>query len=97
MLESKVAVVYGAGSIGSAVTKAFAAAGARVYLASRTQAPLDALAGAIRTSGGEVHTAIVDALDPTSVREHADRVAAEAGRIDIWFNLIGHGDVHSIR
>jgi 3-oxoacyl-[acyl-carrier protein] reductase len=42
MLESKVAVVYGAGSIGSAVTKAFAAAGARVYLASRTQAPLDA-------------------------------------------------------
>jgi hypothetical protein len=24
-------------------------------------------------------------------------VAAEAGRIDICFNLIGHGDVHSIR
>jgi len=42
----------------------------------------------------EVHTATVDALDPASVREHADRVADQAGRIDICFNLIGHGDVH---
>ena len=25
---------------------------------------------------------------------HADRVAADAGHIDICFNLIGHGDVH---
>jgi 3-oxoacyl-[acyl-carrier protein] reductase len=28
------------------------------------------------------------------LRDHADRVAAEAGRIDICFNLVGHGDVH---
>jgi 3-oxoacyl-[acyl-carrier protein] reductase len=94
VLENKVAVVYGAGSIGSAVAKAFAAAGAQVHLASRTKATLDALAGAISAGGGKVHTETVDALDPTSVREHADRVAAEAGRIDICFNLIGHGDVH---
>jgi 3-oxoacyl-[acyl-carrier protein] reductase len=76
MLDEKVAVIYGAGSIGSAVAKAFVAAGSQVYVASRTQAPLDALADAIRASGGELHAAIVDALDPTSVREHADRVAA---------------------
>jgi 3-oxoacyl-[acyl-carrier protein] reductase len=94
MLGDKVAIVYGAGSIGFAVAKAFATAGAHVYVASRSQATLDALADAIRASRGEVHTAIVDALDPTSVREHADRVAAEAGRIDICFNLIAHGDVH---
>jgi 3-oxoacyl-[acyl-carrier protein] reductase len=94
VLENKVAVVYGAGSIGSAVANAFAGAGARVHVASRTQARLDALAAAIRASGGEVHTAIVDALDPRSVHEHADRVADEAGRIDICFNLVSHGDVH---
>ena len=82
MLERKVAVIYGAGSIGSAVAKAFAAAGALVHVASRTRASLDSLADDIRESGGEVHTATIDALDPTSVREHADRVAAEAGRID---------------
>lgn len=43
MLEGKVAVIYGAGSIGSTVAKAFAAAGAQVYLAGRTQATLDAV------------------------------------------------------
>jgi 3-oxoacyl-[acyl-carrier protein] reductase len=94
MLEGKVAVIYGAGSIGSAVARAFAAAGARVHLAGRTQATLDAVAGDIREAGGDAHTAVVDALDPAAVRQHADRVAAESGRIDICFNLIGHGDVH---
>jgi 3-oxoacyl-[acyl-carrier protein] reductase len=94
MLEGKVAVIYGAGSIGSAVARAFAAAGARVHLAGRTQATLDAVAGDIREAGGDAHTAVVDALDPTAVREHADWVAAESGHIDICFNLISHGDVH---
>lgn len=36
MLDEKVAVIYGAGSIGSAVAKAFVAAGSQVYVASRT-------------------------------------------------------------
>jgi 3-oxoacyl-[acyl-carrier protein] reductase len=39
------------------------------------------------------HTAEVDALDEEAVDEHADAVAAEAGGIDISFNLISHGDV----
>jgi 3-oxoacyl-[acyl-carrier protein] reductase len=94
MLQGKVAVIYGAGSIGSTVAKAFAAAGAQVHLGGRTQATLDAVAGEIRAAGGDAHTAVVDALDPAAVRQHADRVAAEAGHIDICFNLIGHGDVH---
>jgi 3-oxoacyl-[acyl-carrier protein] reductase len=94
MLQGKVAMIYGAGSIGSTVAKAFAAAGAQVHLAGRTQATLDAVAGEIRAAGGDAHTAVVDALDPAAVRQHADRVAAEAGHIDICFNLIGHGDVH---
>jgi 3-oxoacyl-[acyl-carrier protein] reductase len=94
MLQGKVAVIYGAGSIGSTVATAFAAAGAQVHLGGRTQATLDAVAGEIRAAGGDAHTAVVDALDPAAVRQHADRVAAEAGHIDICFNLIGHGDVH---
>jgi 3-oxoacyl-[acyl-carrier protein] reductase len=40
-----------------------------------------------------VHTAVVDVLDPISAHAHADEVAADAGHIDICFNLIGHGDV----
>jgi 3-oxoacyl-[acyl-carrier protein] reductase len=94
MLNGKVAIVYGAGAIGSTVAKAFAAAGADVQLASRSGDRLEKVAREIRESGGNVETAVVDALDPESVGAHADRVAAEAGRIDICFNLISHGDVH---
>jgi 3-oxoacyl-[acyl-carrier protein] reductase len=94
MLEGKVAVVYGAGAIGAAVARAFGAAGAQVHLAGRTQSTLASVAGELRSGGADVHTHVVDALDAAAVRGHADRVAAEAGRIDICFNLIGHGDVH---
>jgi 3-oxoacyl-[acyl-carrier protein] reductase len=37
-LDGKVAVVYGAGSIGAAVAKAFGAEGARVFVGDRTEA-----------------------------------------------------------
>jgi 3-oxoacyl-[acyl-carrier protein] reductase len=94
MLEGKVAVIYGAGPIGAIVARAFGGAGAQVHLAGRTQATLDAVASGIRSDGSEVQTHVVDALDPVAVRRHADAVAAEAGRLDICFNLIGHGDVH---
>jgi NAD(P)-dependent dehydrogenase (short-subunit alcohol dehydrogenase family) len=64
VLEHKVAVIYGAGGpIGGAVARAFAREGARVFLAGRTKAKLDALAGAIRAAGGVADTAVVDALD----------------------------------
>jgi NAD(P)-dependent dehydrogenase (short-subunit alcohol dehydrogenase family) len=64
-----------------------------VYLAGRTQGPLDAVAGDIRAAGGTADAAVVDALDAAAVDAHADRVAAEAGRLDISFNAITHGDV----
>ncbi len=91
LLEGKNAVIYGGGgAIGGAVARAFAHEGARVYLAGRTAAPLDAVAEQIRAAGGRAETAIVDALDEQAVDAHADAVAAEAGRIDISFNLISH-------
>jgi NAD(P)-dependent dehydrogenase (short-subunit alcohol dehydrogenase family) len=94
LLEDKVAVVYGAGGIGTAMAKAFAAAGATVHLGNHTAARLDAAKREIAEDGSSVHTAIVDALDPTSVRAHVDAVTAASGRIDVAVNVIGHGDVH---
>lgn len=91
LLQGKNAVIYGGGgSIGGAVARAFAHEGARVYLAGRTAESLDEVAGQIRAAGGRAETAIVDALDAQAVDAHADAVAAEAGRIDIAFNLISH-------
>jgi NAD(P)-dependent dehydrogenase (short-subunit alcohol dehydrogenase family) len=95
LLENKNAVIYGGGgAIGSAVARAFAGEGARVFLAGRTLATLEAVAEEIRSAGGVAETAEVDALDETAVDEHADAVAASSGGVDISFNLISHGDVH---
>jgi NAD(P)-dependent dehydrogenase (short-subunit alcohol dehydrogenase family) len=95
LLEDKSAVVYGAGgSIGGAVSRAFAREGAKVFLAGRTRASLDAVAEAIRSAGGTAQTAEVDALDERAVDEHADAVAADAGGIDISFNVIAHPFTH---
>ena len=94
LLEDKSAVIYGGGgSIGGAVARAFGREGARVFLAGRTAAKLEKVAADIRAAGGAVETAEVDALDGKAVDDHADAVAAEAGGIDVSFNLISHGDV----
>jgi 3-oxoacyl-[acyl-carrier protein] reductase len=94
LLENKSAVIYGAGgSIGSAVARAFAREGARVFLAGRTLESLEEVAEGIRSAGGVAETAQVDALDETAVDQLADTVAASAGGIDVSFNLISYGDV----
>jgi 3-oxoacyl-[acyl-carrier protein] reductase len=95
LLERKNAVIYGGGgSIGGAVARAFAREGARVFLAGRTRATLEDIAEAIRSAGGTAETAEVDALDEQAVDEHADAVAADAGGIDISFNVITHPHTH---
>lgn len=94
LLSDKVAVVYGAGgTIGGAVSRAFAREGATVFLAGRTLAPVDAVAEEIRANGGQAEAARVDALDEQAVDRYVERVVDQAGRIDISFNLISHGDV----
>lgn len=94
LLENKVAVIYGAGgSIGGAIARAFAREGAQVFLSGRSHANVDALAQGIRANGGRAETAVVDALDEAAVNAYADKVAAQAGRIDISCNVIGVGDV----
>ncbi|NUS16083.1 MAG: SDR family NAD(P)-dependent oxidoreductase, partial [Streptomyces sp.] len=57
LLDGKNAVVYGGGgAIGGAVARVFAREGARVFIAGRTQAKLDAVARDIAAAGGTVET-----------------------------------------
>jgi NAD(P)-dependent dehydrogenase (short-subunit alcohol dehydrogenase family) len=94
LLENKVAVIYGAsGPIGGAVAHAFAREGARVFLAGRTRAKLELVAGEIRSNGGAAEAAVIDALDEQAVDEYVDALVAQAGSIDISFNLISYGDI----
>lgn len=97
LLDGKSAVIYGGGgSIGGAAARAFAREGARVFLAGRTLSTLEAVAEDIRSAGGGVETAELDALDADAVDRHADVVAAEAGGIDISFNVITHPHTHGV-
>jgi 3-oxoacyl-[acyl-carrier protein] reductase len=92
MLENKTAAIYGGGgAIGGAVAHAFAAAGARVYLAGRSMPRLAKVAQDIGDAAG---VAEVDALDERAVAEHADAVAADAGGIDIALNAVSFPFVH---
>jgi NAD(P)-dependent dehydrogenase (short-subunit alcohol dehydrogenase family) len=89
LLEQKTAVIYGAGgAVGSAVARAFAREGARVYLAGRARPPLDALAHEIAQAGGLAQAASVDAHDGRAVEEHLNTIVGQTGGIDISFNAI---------
>ena len=95
LLESRTAVVYGAGgSIGGAAATAFAREGAIVHLVGHHDTPLQKVADEIERAGGRAEIAVFDALDELAIDEHADSVARAAGAIDISLNVIGHGDVH---
>lgn len=97
VLKNKVAVVYGGGGvIGGAVARTFALAGAEVHLVGRTESKLTTVAREIKTAGGRAEVMQLDALDERAVREHADHVAARAGRIDIAFNAVGVPHVQGI-
>jgi 3-oxoacyl-[acyl-carrier protein] reductase len=96
LLRNKTAIVYGAaGPVGAAVAGAFAREGARVVLTGRTPGTLAKVAEQIRDAGGNVQAAVVDALDKSAVRTHADEVAATGG-IDIAVNATSNDDLQGI-
>jgi NAD(P)-dependent dehydrogenase (short-subunit alcohol dehydrogenase family) len=93
LLRDKVGVLYGAGgAIGGAVARAFAAAGATVFLTGRRLAPVEAVAKAVVATGGSAEAAAVDALDEQAVETHLQSVIDQAGRVDISFNAVGVPD-----
>src|SRR5690349_13987622 len=89
MLEHKNAVIYGAGgAVGSAVARAFAREGAKVFLTGRHLAAVDEVAREIRGAGGRAETAEVDALNEEEVESHATALVRTSGSLDISFNAI---------
>ena len=88
-LENKIAVVYGDGTVGGAIAKAFAREGAKVFLAGRTITKLDAIAQEIVFDGGDIETAQFDAMEEPAVEKHLNDIVKKVGKIDISFNAIG--------
>lgn len=88
-LQNKIAIIYGAGgSIGGAVAKAFASAGAHVFLTGKNLSKLQIVADEISKKGGIATTNIVDAFDELAVKKHIEMVRQNHGAIDISFNAV---------
>lgn len=88
LLTNKVAVVYGAGPIGSSVALSFAQEGANVFIADWNEEAGQGLVDKIKTAGGEAEAHKVDALDKDSIEAFVNAVSKKAGRIDVSFNAI---------
>jgi NAD(P)-dependent dehydrogenase (short-subunit alcohol dehydrogenase family) len=94
LLKNKTVVIYGGGgAIGGAVALAFAKEGAKIFLAGRTLAKLEAVAKKITANGAEANVAQVDALNKQEVETHLNKIVNYAGNIDISFNAIGINDM----
>jgi NAD(P)-dependent dehydrogenase (short-subunit alcohol dehydrogenase family) len=93
LLRTQNAIVYGsAGSLGSAVARALARAGATVLVTGRKLDAVEALAADIVAAGYRAEAAEVDALDEGAVGKCVTDYARRAGSLDISFNAIGLQD-----
>lgn len=89
LLQNKNAIIYGAGgSLGGAVAKAFAGAGAKVFLTGRHLSSVQKTADEILASGGHAEVDQVDALDEKAIHAHIEKVVQKAGTVDISFNAV---------
>jgi 3-oxoacyl-[acyl-carrier protein] reductase len=97
ILQNKNAVIYGAGgSLGGAVARSLAAAGARVFLTGRNSNSVQKVAQEILAAGGRVEVEEVDALDQKAINQHLDKVVQQAGTVDISFNATATRVVQNI-
>lgn len=88
-LKDKVAVVYGNGAIGGAVTMAFAQEGAKVFLAGRSEDKLNSIQNQVESMGGVIKTTQLDATDEQAINMHMDDIVQTTGKVNISFNAIG--------
>ena len=91
-LSGKVAVVTGAASgIGRATALALAERGADLAICDIDESGLKESAATIEGMGRRVHSGRVDVARSEDLREFADQVYAELGRVDILVNNAGIG------
>ena len=96
LLKNRNAVIYGAGgSLGGAFARAFAEAGATVYVTGHHIEPVQQLANEINAAGGKAVAAQIDAMVEQQVNDYLSGLVAEGHSIDISFNAIGWKDVQN--
>jgi NAD(P)-dependent dehydrogenase (short-subunit alcohol dehydrogenase family) len=87
--DSSVLLTGGGRGLGAALARALAARGARVVLAARTAAEIEAVAAGIRARGGIAHALRADIGDKQAVYPLAGAAAELAGPIDLLVHNAG--------
>ena len=90
-LDGRIALITGASrGIGAAIAKRYAAEGAQVILAARTQGGLEEIDDAIAAAGSHAVLVPTDLADFASIDEMGAAVAERFGRLDI---LVGNAGI----
>lgn len=85
-LDGSVALVVGAGGLGTAIAAGLAGAGARVVVADVDEARAERAAAA---GGSAVSACRIDVTDRADVQRAVDGVVSTAGRVDVLVNAAG--------
>jgi NAD(P)-dependent dehydrogenase (short-subunit alcohol dehydrogenase family) len=94
-LAGRVALVFGAGSVGEgwgngkAAAVAYARAGAKVVAVDRELRAAEATCDVIRSEGGDALGLQADVVDLDQIRSVVDQALARHGRIDVLHNNVG--------
>ncbi|MCW8057409.1 SDR family oxidoreductase [Agrobacterium tumefaciens] len=92
-LENRIAVITGSGrGLGFEIAKAFAEAGAHVWLTGRNAETLEEAADTLRNAGGKADYAAFDIADTAAGSALVRRIMDEFGHLDILVNNVGARD-----
>jgi len=90
LLENKVAVITGGSrGLGLAIAQAYARAGAKIVIASRSQRSVDSAVEMLKATGAQVTGVACDVADIVQVDALAEHALKIFGPIDIWVNNAG--------
>ena len=89
-IAGKVAFITGgAGGLGKAMARAFAAKGAKIMLADRDSEGLDAAKADLAATGAEIASVVCDVTDAGAVKAAAEATVAQFGKVHIVVNNAG--------